>query len=401
MKARTRACCMKSRDSAVTKAWRKRTVSKDYYEILGVGRDASADDVKKAYRQAALKFHPDRNPDNKEEAERKFKEASKVYQVLSDADKRAQYDRYGEAAFEGPGAGAGGFDFSSAFASGAFEDVLGDLFGDFFGGGRRSRSRAQRGDDLRYDLEISFEEAARGCEKQIAIPRTVTCETCTGSGGKPGTQPQPCGACNGAGQVRFQQGLFQIAKTCGSCNGEGKINRNPCGDCRGAGRKRSMREIKVKVPAGVDNGSRLKLRSEGEAGQRGGTSGDLYVVLSVHEHEIFHRDGANIVCQRPLSLVDACLGAEVDVPTLDGIVKLKIPAGTQHGKVFRLSGKGVSDLRRGGNVRGDQYVAVQIEIPTKLSKKQRNLLEQFNQESAEHSESLVSVFANKIRDMMS
>lgn len=378
-----------------------RDVAKDYYEILGVGRDASADDVKKAYRQAALKFHPDRNPDNKEEAERKFKEASKAYQVLSDPDKRAQYDRYGEAAFEGPGAGAGGFDFSSAFASGAFEDVLGDLFGDFFGGGRRSRSRAQRGDDLRYDLEITFEEAARGCEKQISIPRTVTCETCTGSGGKPGTQPETCTACNGAGQVRFQQGLFQIAKTCGSCNGEGKVNRNPCGDCRGSGRKRQMREIKVKVPAGVDNGSRLKLRSEGEAGQRGGGSGDLYVVLSVQEHEIFHRDGANIVCQRPLSIVDACLGAEVDVPTLDGIVKLKIPAGTQHGKVFRLSGKGVPDLRRGGNVRGDQYVAVQIEIPTKLSKKQRKLLEQFNDEGHEQGESLVASFANKLRDMMS
>lgn len=376
-------------------------VSRDYYEILGVQRDASADDVKKAYRQAALKFHPDRNPDDKEGAERKFKEASKAYQVLSDPDKRAQYDRYGEAAFEGPGGGAGGFDFSSAFASGAFEDVLGDLFGDFFGGGRRSRSRAQRGDDLRYDLEISFEEAARGCEKQISIPRTVTCETCTGSGGKPGTQPETCNACGGAGQVRFQQGLFQIAKTCGSCNGEGKINRNPCGTCRGAGRTRAMREIKVKVPAGVDNGSRLKLRGEGEAGQRGGPSGDLYVVLSVHEHEIFHRDGANVVCQRPLSIVDACLGAEVDVPTLDGIVKLKIPAGTQHGKVFRLSGKGVPDLRRGGNVRGDQYVAVQIEIPTKLSKKQRKLLEQFNEEGAEQNESLVSSFASKLRDMMS
>lgn len=379
-------------------------MSRDYYEILGVGRDASADDVKKAYRQAALKFHPDRNPDDKETAERKFKEASKAYQVLSDPDKRAQYDRYGEAAFEGPGGGAGGFDFSSAFASGAFEDVLGDLFGDFFGGGRRSRNRAQRGDDLRYDLEISFEEAARGCEKQISIPRTVTCEACTGSGGKPGTQPETCNACGGAGQVRFQQGLFQIAKTCGSCNGEGKINRNPCISCRGAGRTRAMREIKVKVPAGVDNGSRLKLRNEGEAGQRGGPSGDLYVVLSVAEHEIFHRDGANVVCQRPLSIADACLGAEVDVPTLDGIVKLKIPAGTQHGKVFRLSGKGVPDLRRGGSVKGDQYVAVQIEIPAKLSKKQRKLLEQFRDESGDHSEqseSLVASFANKLRDMMS
>ncbi len=375
-------------------------MSRDYYEILSVARDASQDEIKKAYRQAALKFHPDRNPDDKDGAERRFKEASKAYQVLSDADKRAQYDRFGEAAFEGPG--AGGFDFSSAFASGAFEDVLGDLFGDFFGGGgRRSRSRPARGDDLRYDLEITFEDAARGCEKHISVPRTVTCETCSGSGGKPGTAPETCSGCNGAGQIRYQQGLFQIAKTCGQCNGEGKINKSPCTTCRGAGRTRAMREIKVKIPAGVDNGSRLKLRNEGEAGVRGGTPGDLYVVLSVREHPLFHRDGANVVCQRPISMIDAALGAEVDVPTLDGVVKLKIPAGTQHGKVFRLSGKGVPDLRRGSGTRGDQYVAVQIEIPTKLGRKQRKLLEQLRDEGAENNESLVASFTSKLRDMMS
>lgn len=375
-------------------------MSRDYYEILGVRRDASADEIKKAYRQAALQHHPDRNPENKEGAERAFKEASKAYQVLSDPDKRAQYDRYGEAAFEGPG-GGGGFDFSSAFAGGAFEDVLGDLFGDFFGGGRRSRNRAARGDDLRYDLEISFEDAARGCEKHISVPRTSTCEACTGSGAKAGSTPETCSGCGGAGQVRFQQGLFQIAKTCGQCNGEGKINRNPCATCRGAGRTRTMREIKVKVPAGVDNGSRLKLRSEGEAGLRGGPTGDLYVVLSVGEHELFHRDGSNIVCQRPVSMVDAALGAEIDVPTLDGVVKLKVPAGTQHGRVFRLPGKGVPDLRRGGNVRGDQYVSIQIEIPTKLGKKQRKLLEQLRDEGAEQGESLVASFTNKLRELMS
>ncbi|HXC53549.1 MAG TPA: molecular chaperone DnaJ [Candidatus Limnocylindrales bacterium] len=375
-------------------------MSRDYYEILSVARDASQDEIKKAYRQAALKFHPDRNPDDKDGAERRFKEASKAYQVLSDADKRAQYDRFGEAAFEGPG--AGGFDFSSAFASGAFEDVLGDLFGDFFGGGgRRSRSRPARGDDLRYDLEITFEDAARGCEKHISVPRTVTCETCSGSGGKPGTSPETCSGCNGAGQIRYQQGLFQIAKTCGQCNGEGKVNKSPCTTCRGAGRTRAMREIKVKIPAGVDNGSRLKLRNEGEAGVRGGTPGDLYVVLSVREHPLFHRDGANVVCQRPISMIDAALGAEVDVPTLDGVVKLKIPAGTQHGKVFRLSGKGVPDLRRGSGARGDQYVAVQIEIPTKLGRKQRKLLEQLRDEGAENHESLVASFTSKLRDMMS
>lgn len=375
-------------------------VSRDYYEILGVARDGSPDEVKKAYRQAALKYHPDRNPDDKEGAERKFKEASKAYQVLSDPEKRSQYDRYGEAAFEGPGGGAG-FDFSSAFASGAFEDVLGDLFGDFFGGGRRSRNRGTRGDDLRYDMEVTFEDAARGCERHISVPRTVTCEPCSGSGAKPGTSAETCSGCNGAGQVRFQQGLFQIAKTCGQCNGEGKVNRNPCSSCRGAGRTRALREIKVKVPAGVDNGSRLKLRGEGEAGRRGGSPGDLYVVLTVREHDFFHRDGANIVCQRPISMVDAALGAEVDVPTLDGLVKLKIPAGTQHGKVFRLAGRGVPDLRRGGNARGDQYVAVQIEIPTKLGRKQRKLLEQLRDESAEQDESLVASFASKLREMMS
>lgn len=375
-------------------------MSRDYYEVLGVARDASSDDIKKAYRQAALKHHPDRNPDNKEDAERLFKEASKAYQVLSDPEKRAQYDRYGEAAFEGPG--GGGFDFASAFASGAFEEVLGDLFGDFFGGGRRrGRGGAMRGDDLRYDLEISFEEAARGCEKRISVPRTVACETCSGSGAKPGTSPETCPACRGAGQVRFQQGLFHIAKTCGQCNGEGKINRTPCTTCRGAGRSRSMREIKVKVPAGVDNGSRLKLRGEGEAGLRSGPSGDLYVVLGVRPHDFLHRDGANIVCQRPISMIDAALGAEVDVPTLDGVVKLKVPAGTQHGKIFRLAGKGVPDLRRSGSVRGDQYVSVQIEVPAKLTKKQKKLLEQFRDEPEEHAESLVASFANKLRELMS
>lgn len=374
-------------------------MARDYYEILGVARDASTDDIKKAYRQAALKFHPDRNPDGKEESERRFKEASKAYQVLSEPDKRSQYDRYGEAAFEG--AGGGGFDFTSAFSSGAFEEVLGDLFGDFFGGGRRGRSRASRGDDLRYDLEIEFEEAARGCEKRISIPRTTSCETCEGSGAKPGTTPETCPACRGAGQVRFQQGMFQIAKTCGQCNGAGKINRTPCPTCRGQGRNRSMREIKVKVPAGVDNGSRLKLRGEGEAGLRGGPAGDLYVVLGVNEHELFHRDGANVVCQRPVSMVDATLGAEVDVPTLDGLVKLKIPAGTQHGKIFRLAGKGVPDLHRPHGARGDQYVSVQVEIPTKLTKKQRKLLEQLRDEGEEHQESLVTVFANKVRELMS
>jgi molecular chaperone DnaJ len=375
-------------------------VARDYYEILGVGRDAALEDVKKAYRKVALKYHPDRNPDGKEEAEAKFKEASKAYEVLSDAEKRAQYDRFGHAAFEN--AGGGGFDFGAGFGgAGMFEDVLGDLFGDFFGGrrGGRSRSGGVRGDDLRYDMEIAFEEAVDGTERRISVPRTVSCETCEGSGSKSGTTPETCPACEGAGQVRFQQGLFQISKTCGQCNGDGRINRTPCPTCRGGGRKRAMREIKVKVPAGVDNGSRLKLRGEGEAGMRGGPPGDLYVVLGVAPHTLFQRDGTNIVCRIPISMVDAALGAKIDVPTLDGMVKMTIPAGTQSAKVFKIAGKGVRDVRRG--YRGDQYVAIDVEIPTKVTKKQRKLLESFAEESAKQSESLVASFANKVRELMS
>ncbi len=372
---------------------------RDYYEVLGVGRDASLEDVKKAYRKVALKYHPDRNPENKEEASDKFKEASKAYEVLSNAEKRAQYDRYGHAAFEN--AGGGGFDFGAGFGgAGMFEDVLGDLFGDFFGGrrGGRSRGGGVRGDDLRYEMEITFEEAVEGTERKISVPRTVSCETCEGSGSKPGTSPETCPACEGAGQVRFQQGLFQISKTCGQCNGGGRINRTPCPTCRGAGRKRAMREIKVKVPAGVDNGLRLKLRGEGEAGLRGGGPGDLYVDLSVQPHEIFQRDGNHIVCKVPISMVDAALGAKLEVPTLDGMVKMTVPPGTQSGTRFKIPGKGVRDLRRG--YRGDQYVAVDVEIPTKLSKKQRKLLESFAEESAKHSESLVASFAHKVRELM-
>lgn len=379
-------------------------MARDFYEILGVGREASVDEVKKAYRKVALKYHPDRNPDDKDGAEAKFKEASRAYEVLSDAEKRAQYDRFGHAAFENAG-GNGGFDFGAGFGGGAgmFEDVLGDLFGDFFGGrrggGGRSRGGGVRGDDLRYDMEISFEEAVEGTERQISVPRTISCETCDGSGSKAGTTPETCPACEGAGQVRFQQGLFQISKACGQCNGEGRINRTPCQTCRGGGRKRAMREIKVKVPGGVDDGSRLKLRGEGEAGLRGGGPGDLYVILSVRPHEIFQRDGNNIVCRIPVSMVDATLGAKIEVPTLDGIVKMTIPAGTQSGKLFKIAGKGVVDLRRG--FRGDQYVAVDVEIPTKVTKKQRKLLESFAEESAKQAGSMVSNFANKVRDLMS
>jgi molecular chaperone DnaJ len=370
----------------------------DYYETLGVARSASAEDIKKAYRALALKYHPDRNPDNKKDAEAKFKEASEAYQILSDPDKRAQYDRFGHAAF-GQGEGFGGFDFGAGASM--FEDVLGDLFGDFFGGGRRTRGgrRGTRGEDLRYDLEIEFDEAVNGAERQIAIPRTTTCSTCGGNGAKPGTEPETCASCRGAGQVRFQQGLFQIAKVCGSCNGEGRIVRTPCATCRGRGTSQDTREIKVRIPAGVDDGSRLKLRGEGDAGAFGGPPGDLYVMLHVKPHAIFHREGPHIICELPVSMVQAALGAQVDVPTLGGVVKMSIPAGTQSGRLFRLKGKGVPDLRAG--TRGDQVVRVIVETPTHLTRKQKDLLKRFEAASDEtgERESLVAGFAGKVREL--
>lgn len=371
---------------------------RDYYEVLGVGRDADADAIKKAYRKLALKYHPDRNPDDGGNASVRFKEASEAYQVLSDPEKRSKYDRFGHAAFE---QGAGGFDFGfGAGGASAFEDVLGDLFGDFFGGfgGRRSgRSRAVRGDDLRYDLEIGFEEAVRGAEKDISVPRTVTCDGCSGSGAKAGTQAETCPACQGAGQVRFQQGLFQIAKTCGQCNGEGRVIRTPCPTCRGLGTVRDMRQIRVKIPAGVDEGARLKLRGEGEAGMRGGPTGDLYVVLHVASHPLFSREGTHLVCDLPIPMASAALGSKVDVPTLDGLLKMTIPAGTQTDRLFRIKGKGAPDLRTGRQ--GDLIVRVIVETPTKLNRKQKELLKKFAAAGADADQSLVSGFADKVREL--
>jgi len=371
---------------------------RDYYEVLGVNRDASADEIKRAYRALALKYHPDRNPDDKQGAAEKFKEASEAYSILSNTDKRAQYDRFGPGIFEQ--GGMGGFDFASGFGAGAsiFEDVLGDLFGDFFGGGRRrTRTRAMRGEDLRYDLSITFEEAIRGIEKKISVPRTVKCATCDGSGAKPGTAPESCPACHGAGQVNFRQGLFQISKTCGQCNGQGSILRTPCRTCRGAGSTSEMREIKVKVPAGVDEGSRLKLRGEGEAGYQGGPTGDLYVVLSVERHPLFERAGRDLVCDLPVSMVQAALGDKLDVPTLDGVVKMPIPPGTQSGRLFRLRGKGAPDVR--GGPAGDQIVRVIVEIPAKLTREQKDLLKRFEQAGKENRDSLVAGFAEKVRSL--
>jgi molecular chaperone DnaJ len=366
---------------------------RDYYEVLGVTRDTTSDEIKKAYRKVALKNHPDRNPDDAQ-AEERFKEASEAYQVLSDSERRDQYDRFGHAAFQ-QGMGGGGFDFSGA----GFEDIFGDIFGDFFGGGRgrRSQNRARRGDDLRYDLEIDFEEAIFGVETAIRIPRLGECETCRGSGAKEGSAPETCLVCAGTGQLRYQQGLFSIAKTCTECHGEGKMLRDPCASCRGSGSVREQQTLSVKIPAGVDTGSRLKLRGEGEGGVRGGPAGDLYVVLHVREHELFRREGNDILCDVPIGFTQAALGAELEVPTPHGKVKMKIPQGTQSGRVFRVKGKGAPDVR--GYVHGDALVRVAVETPRKLTAKQRELLEEFARISGEEVHPISKSFFEKVKEL--
>ncbi len=364
---------------------------RDYYEVLGVGRDAGAEEIKKAYRKVALKLHPDRNPGDKS-AEEKFKEASEAYQVLSDPERRAQYDRFGHAAFE-QGAGFGGFDFSAA----GFEDIFGEIFGDFFGGPRRGRSRARRGDDLRYDLEISFEEAVFGAEKTIRVPRLQTCTDCQGSGAREGSGRETCSACRGSGQLRYQQGLFSIARTCSQCQGQGSVLRDPCRTCGGAGAVRAQQSLSVRIPPGVDTGSRLKLRGEGESGASGGPAGDLYVVLHVREHPLFTRDGNDVVCEVPIGFTQAALGAEIDVPTPHGKVKMRVPAGTQSGNVFRLKGKGVPDVRGYGH--GDALVRVVVETPRKLTAKQRELLEEFARLSGEDVHPISKGFIEKVKEL--
>ncbi len=364
---------------------------RDFYEVLGVGREASQDEIKKAYRKLALKHHPDRNPGDKESEER-FKEASAAYQILGDPDRRAQYDRFGHAAFDQQG-GFGGFDFSAGF-----EDLFGDVFGDFFGGARsRSRGRARRGDDLRYDLQIKFEEAAFGCEKKLSVPRWKGCETCAGKGTKGGTAPRTCPSCRGSGQIRFQQGFFSIAKGCSQCGGEGTIIADPCETCGGGGRVRVTQQLNVKIPPGVDDGSRLKLHAEGEAGLVGGPAGDLYVVISVTEHPIFGRQGKDVICEIPVSFTQLALGVEIDVPTLEDKAKLKIPAGTQTGTVFRLKEKGIPDLQ--GYGRGDQLVRVHVEVPRKLTAPQRELLEEYARNGGEEVSPLNKGFLDRVREM--
>jgi molecular chaperone DnaJ len=348
---------------------------RDYYEILGVERTASDQEIKSAYRKLALKYHPDRNPGDKA-AEDRFKEAAEAYAVLADADKRHLYDRFGHAGLGTAATGAGGFD-PTVFTG--FEDILGGLgdifgFGDIFGGGRR-RGGPQRGADLRYDLEISFDEAAKGTETSIQIPRQERCETCKGSGAAPGSKPATCPQCQGRGQLRYQQGFFTVARTCGQCRGSGQIITNPCPACRGAGRIQHERKLTVKIPAGIATGQRLRLSGEGESGAAGGPPGDLYVVIHVQEHPFFQRENNDLYCEIPLNYPTLVLGGEIRIPTLDGEESFKIPDGTQSGQTFRLRGKGMPDVSgRGG--RGDLLVTVRVITPKKLTREQKKLLEQ-------------------------
>lgn len=353
---------------------------RDYYEILGVAKAASEDEIKKAYRKMAIKLHPDKNPGNKE-AEEQFKELGEAYEVVSDPDKRAAYDRYGHQAFKQGGAGSAGggfhdpFDvFREVFGSGG-GNVFGDIFEQAFNGGGGGSSRQGRGSDLRYDLEITLEEAVRGCEKEISLRKFEECDSCSGSGAAAGSKSSTCGTCRGAGQVAVSRGFFSMAQTCPTCRGTGVIIEKPCTKCHGEGRLEKTSKIKIRIPAGVDSGSRLRSSSQGEAGTRGGPSGDLYIVVHVKEHAVFARQESDLYCEVPISFAKAALGGELTVPTLEGKASVKVPAGTQTGKLFRLRGKGVPDLR--GHHAGDLNIRLIVEVPTKLNSEQKKKLEEF------------------------
>ncbi len=344
---------------------------RDYYEVLGCGRNAGEAELKKAYRRLAMKYHPDRNPDDKQ-AETRFKEAKEAYEILSNADKRAAYDQFGHAGVDASQAGGG-------FGGGAdaFGDIFGDVFGDIFGNaGRRGRSRVFRGADLRYELALSLEQAVAGDSVNIEVPTKVECDRCRGAGAEPGTQRSTCNRCSGSGQVRVQQGFFSIQQTCPTCRGQGTIITSPCSECSGRGRVRKVKTLAVQVPAGVDTGDRIRLAGEGEAGRNGGPAGDLYVDIAVNPHPIFAREGRNLSCEVPISFADAVLGSSVEVPTLGGHVVLRIPSETQSGRVFRLRGKGVRSVR--GTGIGDLFCKVQVETPVKLDEDQKEMLRQFD-----------------------
>jgi len=349
---------------------------RDFYDILGVSKGASETELKKAYRKKAMELHPDRNQD-KPDSESQFKEVNEAYNVLKDAEKKAAYDRFGHAAFEGGQGGpqgfhrAGGGDFSSAFS-----DVFEDLFGDFMGGGRGGAQRAARGSDLRYNMRITLEEAFSGNHKTISVQSSVSCDACHGTGAEGGAEPSNCPTCSGMGKVRAQQGFFTVERTCPTCSGRGQIINNPCTSCAGAGRTQKERSLSVNIPAGVETGTRIRLASEGDAGVRGGPSGDLYIFIDVHEHQIFEREGTNLFCRIPVSFATAALGGEIEAPTIDGgRSRVKIPAGSQTGKQMRLRNKGMPALR--GGVEGDLYIELAVETPVNLSSRQKELLREF------------------------
>ncbi|AXH62739.1 molecular chaperone DnaJ [Providencia huaxiensis] len=343
---------------------------RDFYEVLGLERNASEKDIKRAYKRLAMKHHPDRNQGDKE-SEDKFKEIKEAYEVLSDEQKRAAYDQYGHAAFEQGGMGGGGFGGGADFS-----DIFGDVFGDIFGGGRRQQ-RPSRGSDLQYNMELTLEEAVRGVTKEIRIPTLETCDVCHGNGAKPGTSADTCSTCHGMGQVHMRQGFFSVQQPCPTCHGRGKVIKDPCNKCHGHGRVERYKTLSVKIPAGVDTGDRVRLSGEGEAGENGAPAGDLFVQVHVLPHNIFERDGNNLHCEVPINFADAALGGEIEVPTLDGRVKLKIPAETQTGKIFRMKGKGVKSVR--GGLQGDLMCHIVVETPVKLNEKQKELLKEFGE----------------------
>ncbi|MFP6689671.1 MAG: molecular chaperone DnaJ [Alphaproteobacteria bacterium] len=366
----------------------------DFYETLGVSRDVDADELKKAYRKMAMKYHPDRNPDD-EAAEIKFKELSEAYSVLSDQQKREAYNRFGHAAFEGGGGpGAGDFDFRSSFA-----DVFDDLFGDFMGGSRRGARRGPaRGADLRYNMEVSLEDAFNGKQAKVRASTSVSCDDCSGSGAKEGTKPTICGACGGVGKVRAQQGFFTIERTCPTCQGSGTVIADPCNRCRGSGRVQKDKTLSVNIPDGVEDGTRIRHAGEGEAGARGAPAGDLYIFISVKPHPLFQRDAMNLYCEVPIPMIDATLGGSIDVPTLGGNrARVTIPSGTQSGHQFRLRSKGMPALR--GGSKGDTYIQVSVETPVNLNKKQKELLKQFDSLGTKSTNPQSDGFFSKVKDI--
>ncbi|ENR66460.1 molecular chaperone DnaJ [Brucella abortus] len=367
----------------------------DYYEALGVTRTADDKTLKAAFRKLAMQYHPDRNPDDPE-AERKFKEIGEAYETLKDPQKRAAYDRFGHAAFENGGMGGG---FGNGFGgAGGFADIFEDIFGEMMGGGRRrSNGGRERGADLRYNMEVTLEEAYAGKTAQIRVPTSITCDECSGSGAKPGSQPTTCTMCSGSGCVRAAQGFFSVERTCPGCNGRGQIIKDPCEKCHGQGRVTQERSLSVNIPTGIEDGTRIRLAGEGEAGLRGGPAGDLYIFLSVKPHEFFQRDGADLYCKVPISMTTAALGGQFEVSTLDGTqTRVKVPEGTQNGKQFRLKGKGMPVLRQ--SVTGDLYIQIDIETPQNLSKRQRELLEEFEKLSSQENSPKSAGFFSRMKE---